>query len=145
MPHSSPQAYFYTLLFNLISEKVVRRSIEEVEGGGGGVILGDTNAKVLAFVDDDVDLIDTDVQNIERMYLPFKETATRVGLEMSKSKTKKMILSKNKQWQNLTDNENVREFRYQGSMVTSRNEMERERYLLELQQEIGVFTAYNTC
>ena len=63
------------------------------------------------------------------MYLPFKETAARMGLEISESKTKKMLLSRNnqqQQQQNLVDIENVREFRYLGSMVTARNEMERE-------------------
>ena len=50
------------MLFNLILEKAVR-SIDEIEGGA---ILGDTNAKVLAFADD-VDLIDRDIQNIEMM------------------------------------------------------------------------------
>ena len=112
------------MLFNLISEKVVH-SIKEIEGGA---ILGDMNAKRLAFADD-VDLIDREIQNIERMYLPIKETAARMGLEISGSKTKKMILSRNnqqQQQQNLADIENVRKFRYLGSMITARNEMERE-------------------
>ncbi|XP_066982159.1 uncharacterized protein [Macrobrachium rosenbergii] len=88
-----------------IRQKIMR-SIEEVEGW---VILRDANAKVLAFADD-VDFLCTDIQNIERLYIPFKETAARVGLEISGSKTKVMRLSRNnqqhQQQQNMGDIEN---------------------------------------
>ena len=131
------------MLFNLILEKV-KRSMEEVRGG---VNLGDVNVKVLAFADD-VDITGPDIQHIERLYVPFKETASRTGLEVNQNKTKIMRLARDnrqqqqQQQQNMVDIEQVSEFKYLGSMLTSRNEMERE-VLTRIAAANRCFTAFS--
>jgi len=113
------------LLFNLVLEKVVR-CLENVPGGVnlGGCI------KELGYADD-LDLLGETRDDVRRLCGELLETASRVGLEVNEGKTEYLVMTEERTDEDPLDVgdlrfENVEEFRYLGSTVTSDNDMNRE-------------------
>ena len=117
------------ILFNLVLEKV-KRSIEVVERG---INLGGVNIQTLAYADD-VDVLGTNLNEVRGVYNSYKEAAQGVGLHVNQIKTKIMRMSREEEQIDIQQNghimfgevEKVNEFKYLGSVLTSRNDVKKE-------------------
>jgi hypothetical protein len=113
-------------LFNIALEWVMRRTT-----AGGGLTLGARSLDRLAYADD-VDLMAETKEEVGRKVEEFALTAARLGLVINEEKTKIMRASRDEPF--VGDRvecgglqvEAVDRFKYLGSVVTARNEMEVE-------------------
>ena len=112
------------VLFNLVMEKIVRGSLNLP-----GARLSTGNIGILAYADDVV-MVAENMGEINNMFTPFQETASRAGLICNESKTAVMKMSRRVNRGNVqAGNLNLQytdKFKYLGAIVTEGNNMETE-------------------
>lgn len=114
------------ILFNFALEWVMRQVDHS-----GGLRLEDLSCDRLAYADD-VDLMADDFAGVERKLVDLRTAASKVGMAINEDKTKLMKIHKNHEFVcervacGGLQLEAVSEFKYLGSIVTNRNDMEVE-------------------
>ena len=118
------------LLFSFAMEKITRTILNRPEG----MIINNNinnNIKDLSYADD-IDLIAPTLEDLGNMASDLNEMASRIGLSINENKTKLMKITKGDDQNNnvvVVGGLNVayvNEFKYLGSIVTSKNEIEKE-------------------
>ena len=115
------------LLFNLVMEKVTRVIINMQEG----LKVGNSKINDLSYADD-VDLIVETAGDVDILATNLKEMAGKVGLEINENKIKLLKLTKGDDMRGAKlpkagmDIEYVQQFKYLGSIITSKNEIKTE-------------------
>ena len=108
-------------------EKITRTIMNRPEG----MIIGNNIIKDFSYADD-IDLIAPSLEDLDGLASDLKGMASRIGLSINEIKTKLMKITKGDDQNNdivLVGGPNVEyvnEFKYTGSIVTSKNETEKE-------------------
>lgn len=108
-------------LFNLVLEKAVRKAMLTP----GGIQMG-TTVKLLGYADD-LDAMGSEQEEVEATVAALEEEALKVGLKINVGKTKYLHLTRTTTTQRSASRfEEVKEFRYLGSVVTSENQIKED-------------------
>ena len=115
------------LLFNLYAEELVRKALE---GSTDGVLVGGKLIQALRFADDQAMVSDTKI-GLQRIMDRLVETAEEYDMKLNTKKTKVMTISRTPNSRlvimvNKIQLEQVKEFRYLGSVITEDNRCEKE-------------------
>ena len=116
------------ILFNFALEKVYRVTA----AASHGLRIGERSIKMLAYADD-VDIIAENKYELSGSAVIWNETAKRAGLQINVEKSKVMVTTRNENTRGAQvgeignmDFEKVSEFKYLGSILSDKNEMEAE-------------------
>lgn len=114
------------VLFNLMLEKIMRN----ITHSPIGITINNERINALAYADD-IAVLAEDVQGAEALTASIDEHSRRYGMEISAQKTKIMTLSRNEctyeaSCINGMQIDKVAKFKYLGSTITDKNEMDEE-------------------
>ena len=115
------------ILFSLAMEKITRTILNRPEG----ITIGNNIIKDFSYADD-IDLIAPSLEDLNRLASNLNGMASRIGLSINENKTKLMKITKGDDQNNNIavvgglNVEYVNEFKYLGSIITSKNEIEKE-------------------
>ena len=115
------------VLFSLVMEKVTRTILNRPEG----MNVNNSIIKDFSYADD-IDLVAPSLEDLDSLASDLNGMASRMGLSINENKTKLMKITKGDDQNNNIvlvgglNVEYVNEFKYLGSIITSKNEIEKE-------------------